>query len=86
MKKLLIILAAITLTSCADSKEFEIDGKTVTVEPYGWFNPEMKNDSIIYKVNVGNVVWSVIGFETIVLPIVLTGDQLYEPVAKREKK
>lgn len=73
----------LTLGSCADSKDFVIDGKNVTVEPYGWFDTAQKNDSINYKVNVGNVVWSVLFSETLIVPILLTGDQLFEPVSKK---
>jgi hypothetical protein len=42
--------------SCADSKKLNIDGKDVIVEPYGWFDSSAKNDSVNYKVNVGNIV------------------------------
>lgn len=80
---LAIILMSIFITSCADSKEFIIDGKKVNVEPYGWFDSSKKNDSIEYKVNVGNIVLDVIFCETIIVPIILTGDQLYEPVRKK---
>lgn len=87
MKKLIIgfVLLVITLlTSCADSQEFVIDGKPVYVEPYGWANyQELKNDSIIYEANMGNIVWSVILSETIVVPVWLTGWQFYEPVRKK---
>lgn len=80
---LVILLAFFVLSSCADSKDFIIDGKKTTVEPYGWFDLDAKNDSINYRVSVGNVVWSVIFSETIVVPIILTGDSLYEPVSKK---
>jgi len=84
-KKLLNLCFCLLLfASCADEKTFIIDGKSVIVEPYGWANADlMKNDSVIYQVNVGNVVWSIIGFETVVAPVVLTGWYLYEPVKKK---
>ena len=69
--------------SCADSKEFIINNKKVTIEPYGWFDLDEKNDSIHYKANTVNIVLSVIFCETIIVPIVLTGDQLYEPISKK---
>lgn len=78
-----VLLLSIVLTSCADSKDFVIDGKEVTIEPYGWFDLEAKHDSIVYRVNTGNVVWSIVGVETIILPIVLTGNSLYEPISKK---
>ena len=88
MKRISIILSiifiGILLNSCAHSKTMEIGGKSVIVEPYGWMNEtEMKNDSVVYRVNTGNVVWSVVTFETVVVPIILTGNYLYEPVRKK---
>ena len=86
MRKLIWLLGIVSvlLASCADSKTFNINGKDVEVEPYGWMNETaMKNDSIVYQVSAGNIVWSIIGVETIVLPIVLTGNYLYEPVRKK---
>lgn len=85
MKKIITFLIVVILfSSCADSKVFEIDGQKIEVEPYGWANAEANKDPrVIYDVSVGNVVWSVIGFETIILPIWLTGYKLYEPVKLR---
>jgi hypothetical protein len=81
--KLLMILLVIILVGCADSKQFNINGKDVVVEPYGWADEEaMKNDSVIYQINGGNVVLDIIFIETIFVPIWLTGYQLYEPVKK----
>ncbi len=82
MKKFILPLLVITLlaSSCADNKQLSIDGKLTTVEPYGWFDLEAKNEKVHYKVNTGNIVLSVIFCETIVVPIILTGDQLWEPV------
>jgi hypothetical protein len=44
MKKINSTLS-IVLASCADSKEINIGGKDVLVEPYGWFDSSVKNDS-----------------------------------------
>lgn len=87
MKKYLLLFVASValLSSCADSKNFEIDGKIIKVEPYGWANKDVKkNDNVIYQPCVGNIVWSVIGIETVALPIMLTGWSLYEPVKVKE--
>jgi hypothetical protein len=86
MKKILItICAGLLLVSCAEEKTFESNGKSVTVQPYGWFDTSLKNDSINYKINTGNIVLSVIFSETIIVPIILTGDQLYEPTSLKSK-
>ena len=85
IKQLLSVLVLLTLlTSCADSKEFVIDGKKETIEPYGWFDLEAKHDSINYKINTSNVVWSIVLCETVIIPILITGDQLFEPISKKQ--
>lgn len=90
MKKttlLFILLIGILFTSCADSKTFtDNKGQTFTAEPYGWANQsEQKYDTVIYDVCVGNVVWDVLLFETVVVPIWLTGWELYEPIRLKTK-
>ena len=77
---ILMLLMLIINISCADSKTFEIDGKQVTVEPYGWADLGGKNKEVKYKANVGNVVLSIIFCQTIVAPVVLTGWYLFEPI------
>lgn len=84
MKRLLLISISALLISCAESKKININGEDVIVEPYGWMNEsEIKNDSVVYRVNTGNIVWSVLGIETLVVPIVLTGNYMYEPIRKK---
>jgi hypothetical protein len=88
MKKIItiLLLGVLILSSCASSKTFQIDGQDVNVKPYGWANKEARyNDKVVYEVSLGNVIWSAIGFETIVLPIWLTGWQLFEPVKLKEE-
>jgi hypothetical protein len=87
MKKLLILFSIILLfsTSCASTKYFEIDGKVVEAKPYGWINKNArKDDRIVYEVNPGNIALSILGVETIVVPVWLTGWQLFEPVKVKE--
>lgn len=89
MKKLAILAMAlmILISSCASSRTFQIDGQTVEIKPYGWANKEARyNDQVVYEVSLGNAIWSAIGFETIVLPIWLTGWQLFQPVRLKEEK
>jgi hypothetical protein len=82
MKKLpLILLAVFLLTSCAQSRVLTIGGQETVVKPYGWANAKArKNENVVYETSLGNVVWSIFGFQTIVLPVWLTGWQLFEPV------
>lgn len=73
-------------SSCADEKTLTINGRNKTFDPYGWADyEELKNDSVTYEICVGNVVWSVIGFETIAIPVWLTGWQIYEPIKVKDE-
>ena len=85
MKKLfgLLLIAIIALSSCADSKTFErADGTKFVAEPYGWANYQTKKiEGVTYEAYIGNIVWDVIAVETIIIPIWLTGWELYEPVS-----
>ena len=80
---LVLVLFIGAFSSCADNKDFIIDGEEITVEPYAWFDLQAKNDSIEYKINPGNIVLDIIFSETIIVPILLTGNQLYEPARKK---
>jgi hypothetical protein len=64
-------------------KEKDGEGETIKTykfQQYGLFDTEKRNPKVHYKVVVGNVIWSVILFETVAVPIILIGWYLYEPV------
>ncbi len=84
MKKLIIILffSIVLFASCAKSKTFQIsEYEYLKAEPYGWVNMDAnKIDGVVYQVNAGNVIWSIIAIETVIIPVWLTGWKLFEPV------
>lgn len=81
---LLLLFAVTVFTSCADSQTFQkSDGTEFTVEPYGWMNNHPV-EGVTYQVCKGNIVLYVIFSETLIAPILLTGLQLWEPVAYQE--
>lgn len=49
------------------------------VKPYGVFDQGKENINIEYSVSIGNVIWSVLLCETIVVPVILVGWYLWEP-------
>ena len=58
-----------------------------TAEPYGWADSKkLYNPNVTYEVSVGNVVWSVILSETIIMPIWLTGWRIKVPVKYKPSK
>ena len=88
MKKILCLLAcACLLFGCAENKEFtRKDGSTFVAKPYGWMNQDKEIEGVEYELCTTNVVLSVVFSETIAAPILLTGLELYEPVAYNEPK
>ncbi len=48
---------------------------------YGLFNESTdKSRNVCYKISIGNVVWSILLFETVIAPIYFIGFSLYNPV------
>jgi len=80
MKRIIgVVLAASMMVGCGQAKQ--INGKTYST--YGFLNVDsLKNDKIAYSINVGDVILSVIFCETLVVPIVLCGFDIMEPVGK----
>ena len=78
----LLIVVGLLLTSCAKSKTFTTqNGQRFIAEPYGWADSSTKkNPNVRYEVSTGNIVWSILLSETGIVPIVLTGLYLFEPV------
>ena len=60
MKKVMIFsaIAAMVLSSCADSKTFKkADGTEFTAQPYGWMNEsDYKIDGVQYEICDDNIV------------------------------
>jgi hypothetical protein len=82
--KLLFVVCVIGVlfASCAQPKTLKTkSGEYIDVQPFGWANEDsQKNDSVIYQINGGNVALSIIFSEIIVVPVYITGWELYEPV------
>lgn len=76
-----VLSMCLTLSSCHDSKTFtRPDGTEFVAEPYGWANDYKKIDGVIYEPVLGNIVWSVVCMETVIVPVWLTGWDIMEPV------
>jgi len=87
LKIILSIILIISITGCANRKTIKSSENGVSVTrtyiPYGLFDPEDQNPNIQYRVSIGNVVWSILLFETVIAPVVLFGWYLYEPVGPK---
>ena len=90
MKKTLLALAAVlALTACSQDANLATgpNGEVKHYRTYGFFNQdERRSDKVCYRLSVGNVVWSVLLFETIIAPFYFVGLDLFEPVSVRDEK
>ncbi len=81
---LILSFMSIFLSACGDDKNIAIkvkdECKVLKFQQFGIFNMEKKNPNIEYKVIWGNVFWGIVFFETIVVPVIIFGWYLYEPV------
>lgn len=79
----LLLATSLVLSGCAQS--LHIDG--VTYQPYGIFDADANRDPrIVYRVSPMSVLWSIVFFETVFIPVLLVGFALWEPVRKIDNK
>jgi hypothetical protein len=81
-KLLLISILSLITVACADEKVI----KGITYKPYGIFSEDRKDPKIRYEIVPGNLVWSIIFSETLIIPAWLIGFDLYEPVTTSDKE
>ena len=87
MKKILLaaVVVASLFASCSDEKTFtKKDGSSFTAQSYGWASKENKVEGVEYKLNVPDVVLSVVLSETIIAPVLITTYDVWEPVSYTE--
>lgn len=81
---ILIVCMCLLTVSCAKNRSITINGNTTKISPYGlyaeFFDKSQKDPRIEYELSVGNVILSVIFSETIIVPVILCGWYLWEPV------
>jgi hypothetical protein len=88
MKKLVSIALIFTvlLSSCANTLEYEnSQGNKVTAHSVGLFNQDDKDPNVVYKLCVGNTIWSIVLVQTLVAPIYFVGWSILEPVSVRQQ-
>lgn len=81
MKRILAaLLCASILSACAQSKT--IEGRTYA--PYGILNKdEERVDCIAYQASIGNIIWAVLLFGTVAMPVYVFGFATFEPVGNK---
>jgi hypothetical protein len=83
MKKLLsiLVIASVLFTGCANSIPDGSGGcnQGKRIESYGFFTQDEKLPNVKYKICVPDVVVSCIFCETLLIPILVLGFDMYEP-------
>lgn len=79
-----MVMVVMVLASCATSRSLTIDvegvPETHVFQPYGAFNMFDKNPDVRYGVSIGNLVWSALFCQTVIVPVVLMGWFMMEPI------
>ena len=78
----IILILLVFMSSCAQTKVCH----GVQYEPYGLFTKDQKKENVEYRKKVSNVLLGIIFIETIIVPIMVWGFNLWEPVECNEKK
>ena len=79
--KLVVIITIICMAfaGCASSKQ--INGKWYDTE--GLATLDNKDECVHYEFVVGNLIWSIILLETIIMPVYFLGWSIYEPIGEK---
>ena len=67
-------------------------GRPATLQPIGkpareyptvgiFSSASARSDHICYEVSIGNIIWSILLIETVVMPVYFVGWSLYNPVS-----
>lgn len=84
MKKMIFSLAGASLLLASCGRPIVHQGKEYPT--YGFLNEDSsKSDKMCYEVSVGNVIWSIILIETLIMPIYFVGFSLFNPVGPKNK-
>lgn len=85
----ILLLFSFLFVGCGNSMKLDIPTKighkTVKIGTYGLINKDDNmNPSVKYRPIIGNIVWSVILCETIIVPIYFIGFSIYEPIGLKK--
>ena len=71
MKKIIVSALLISLLAgCGEPWVLTVDGVSKEYPTYGFLNAStQKSEKVCYEVSIGNVIWTIIGIENIVMPV-----------------
>jgi hypothetical protein len=69
------------LTGCGEP--MRVNGKNYP--SYGLFNESTsKSKNMCYEISAGNVIWSIVTFETVFIPVYFVGWSIFNPVGLKD--
>ena len=77
MRKFLCFIGLVFLVSCSGSNQH---GECVG------FDELDRHPNLVYRISIRNTIWSVVGFQTIVAPVLFFTDYAYCPVGLKVTK
>jgi hypothetical protein len=83
MKKLIatLLISTMLLTSCGHPLVTKVGDNPVKVYgTVGVFTWDKRSRNVCYELSVGNIIWSILLIETIVMPVYFVGFSLWNPV------
>lgn len=79
MKNSLVLALTLSLLLASCGRPLQVNERTYPT--YGFLNESnSRSKNVCYEVSIGNVIWSVILFETIIAPIYFIGWSLFNPI------
>lgn len=83
MKKTIAVIVAlgVLLAGCGRPQYLGSGAEQKYYPTYGLFNDvSSRSKNVCYETSVGNVIWSILLFETVVFPVYFIGWSLFNPV------
>ena len=82
MKRIIAaVLIAVMLSACGKPAILTVNGVTKEYPTYGLINrDEARSKNVCYEISTGNVVWSILLVESVVMPLYFIGFSIYNPV------
>ena len=82
-----LLCVGLMFCGCSEDKTFKkSDGTEFVAVPYGWMDSDKKIDGVQYELSTSTIVLSVVFSETLAVPVLLTGLELWQPIAYVEPK
>ena len=80
-KKFVVVASCFALAACGRPIEYNLH----KYQTYGLLNSDtQKSDKMCYEVSIGNLIWGILLFETVVAPVYFFGFSLFNPIGPKD--